>query len=212
MDTERKKPTHLPIVALTAHAMKGDRERCIRAGMDDYLSKPYKLKTLSKVLAQYTRLDQEPPAANPTNHGDHGGTGEARSLTGGGNYADVMLFPGPIDRSALDRLRELQPKGAPDVVASIINIYLVNSPTLLSEAQQALEAGDSATLRRASHTLKSSSATVGALMLSETCQTLEAVAKANTLGDDREYAGKLFAKISDEFTRVRDALSTELVL
>jgi hypothetical protein len=50
------------------------------------------------------------------------------------------------------------------------------------------------------------------LKLSEMCQTLEAVAKANTLGDDQEYAGTLVAKISGEFTRVRDALSTELFL
>ncbi|HAR96598.1 MAG TPA: histidine kinase, partial [Deltaproteobacteria bacterium] len=204
----RKKPNHIPIIALTAHAMKGDRERCIEAGMDDYLSKPYKLKALSEVLAPYvSKNGEELPTAHPANDGDNGGVPEASWLTGGGTPIE-----GSVDWSVLDRLRGLQMEGAPDVVASIINIYLVNSPTLLGQAQQALTTGDSETLRRASHTLKSSSANVGALMLSEMCRDLETLARANALANDEKQATRLFAKISDEFTRVRDALSTELVL
>jgi PAS domain S-box-containing protein len=211
MSEKGEKPGHLPIVALTAHAMKGDRERCIEAGMDGYLSKPYKLKTLYEILDEYVPHNKTPWDHRVKPVSDNDGRQEIPASKEQNDGSNSELLAHPIDRSVLDKLRGLQPNGAPDIVTSIINIYLANSPVLLGEVQQAMEAGDVETLRRASHTLKSSSANVGALPLSEMCRNLEAMARSNSLSRDGEHAASLVTGISQEFIRVRDALSTELV-
>jgi PAS domain S-box-containing protein len=205
-----KESGRLPIIALTAHAMKGDRERCIEAGMDGYLSKPYRINMLCEVLGEHVPLKRICKRSLVRSADDNRGVpSEPPFLVPDNTYDNAFSLP--IDHSVLDNLRGLQIEGAPDVVASIINIYLANSPFLLNEVKRSAETGDSETLRRASHTLKSSSANVGAMKLSESCRELEGVARANFLGkDDGEKIVSLIAAIEDEFARVRHALQADL--
>ena len=112
----------------------------------------------------------------------------------------------PIDGSVLRTLRELQIEGQPDILARIIGAYLKSSEPLIAELQKALVADNIEELQNAAHSLKSSSANVGAMGLSEFNKELEMCCRNNTL----EMAADLVAAIDAEFLCVKDALNREI--
>ncbi|MGH8672084.1 MAG: Hpt domain-containing protein [Burkholderiales bacterium] len=89
-------------------------------------------------------------------------------------------FTGAIERIALDQIRALQRPGKPDIVSKVIAIYVESTPGLLQAMQDALESNDPAALQRAAHTLKSSSANLGAHILTALCKEIEAIGRANS--------------------------------
>ncbi|HKQ62837.1 MAG TPA: response regulator [Candidatus Polarisedimenticolaceae bacterium] len=145
----------MPIVALTAAATTGERERCLEAGMDDYLSKPVRQDALARVLG---RLQATPPAAEIA--------------------APAPAAPaGTLDAAALAALRAVRHDGT-SVLARIVGTYLESTPPSLRELHAALQAGDVPTAIRLAHNLKSSSAMLGATALAQEFQRLEAQLKA----------------------------------
>ena len=182
--------TRIPIIALTANAMAGDSVQCINAGMDDYLSKPFTLQGLRMVLERWLPAGGE-VAAQP------GGKGGPNDVAPG-----VETVPLPIDGKVLDNIRALQAPGGPDLLSRVIRLYLSGSPKLLGDLREAAVRRDTEALRKASHSLKSSSANLGALTLSSLCKELEIHAREGRVDD----AAEAVAGIEAEYGRVKSFL------
>jgi HPt (histidine-containing phosphotransfer) domain-containing protein len=116
------------------------------------------------------------------------------------------MGPKIIDREALDNIRTLQRPDAPDLVGKVINKYLSASTILLQGLRDAVSAGDAPAVQKVAHTLKSSSANVGATRLAAQCKELELEARINRLGPGRDQLRELEA----EYQAVRAALEAEL--
>jgi signal transduction histidine kinase/DNA-binding response OmpR family regulator len=151
------------IVAMTAEAMQGDRERCIEAGMNDYLTKPIRPYELAAAI-------ERTPRRRRTDAAPAGGDGRS----------------GPIDRAVLTRLSESM--GGDDAfVAELIEQFLADAPGYVAAAREALATHDAEAVRRAAHTLKSNAATLGASELADLSRELEAAAATGSLehGEER---------------------------
>jgi len=184
-------PTHIPVIALTAHAMRGDRELCLNAGMDDYLSKPFTQEQLWAVLHRW--LPEELARGNRDR--------AARSV-----WTPRTKRPTPLDPEALDHLRALQKGSERNILGKVVQSYLNTAPQLLQSMQKAVARNDVAALRRAAHTLKSSSASLGALVLAALCKDLEAMGRTNRLAE----AAAVLPALLTEGEAVRVALAAEL--
>ncbi len=180
----------VPIIAVTANAMAQDREECIGAGMDDHLGKPFSrqqiLEVLDRWLPRAGGAKPAQPAATIT-----------QSLPKGGDI---------IDRQVLEQLRELQSKDDPDLLARVLKLYVSDSPREMAKIADAMTAGDAKVIERAAHTLKSTSANVGANLMSRLCAELQAAGRSGNFDAARE----LFPNITAEHLRVQTALTAEL--
>jgi HPt (histidine-containing phosphotransfer) domain-containing protein len=167
--------------------------------MDDYLPKPFKKKQLLSILrrflSQTTIVVGGPKAA----HAQRGAIPSS---------PEQMLAPknGPLDVQALDAIGFLQKKGAPDILAKVIDLYITDAPKLLCAMDDALTRGDGDALTKAAHTFKSSSANVGALNLSSLLKELETMGRMNSM----KTAPGLLCKVEDEYGAVEDALKAKL--
>ncbi len=151
----------VPIVALTAHAMQGDREQCLAAGMDDYLAKPFRQAQLEAVLRRWLphRQAQDAPDRDP------------------------------IDEAAFADLRAIERRGKKGRVRRVISLYLEDAPARLETLRRAAEAGEPVPLWQAAHSLKTMSASVGATALAELCLELERLGReGSTAGAARRAA------------------------
>jgi signal transduction histidine kinase/CheY-like chemotaxis protein/HPt (histidine-containing phosphotransfer) domain-containing protein len=181
----------LPIVALTAHAMRFDRDQCLVAGMDDYLSKPFSKNDLRQVLSRWAdRVGgaDAGPAETPED-------------------AVAAIAASPLERGTWAELRALEGDAAGDLLARVVDTYLQSSSRLERAIRDAVAAADPAAVARAAHTLKSSSGQVGAARLAGLCKDLEAHGRAGRTRD----AEALLPELWNELEAVREALAAELL-
>ncbi len=142
-EREKSSGTHLAIFAMTAHAMKGDRERCLQAGMDGYITKPIRFSDIEKTLSSFSELQSSPAASSP---------GQLSWRKG----------------EALDRLG-----GDEELLSQLCQIFLEESPKLLQKLQQAIADTDAEALMRAAHSLKGELGYLGAAGASQAARELE---------------------------------------
>ncbi|XZO00664.1 MAG: response regulator [Microcoleus sp.] len=175
----REFPAHQKprIIAMTANAMQGDREKCMAAGMDDYITKPVRREELALALSKCQPLNRDGvTAVNQSKNGSisrklESGYGTGSSIVKTENVS-------PIDFQILQKLSELDDDDDPNFLADLINIYLLDAPRHLEAMKEAIFSGDADSLKLASHTLKSSSSNLGAVSFSEVCKELESISRA----------------------------------
>lgn len=180
---------HIPIVAMTANAMEGDREECLAVGMDDYLSKPVQIEQLQQILRRWIS-DVTPPLES-----------KPKETVMSQTSTDAL------DRSVLEKLKFLQ-DDEHDYLGELITTYLQSAPQLLDALRAALANQDAPAAHKAAHTLKGSSASLGATILAAQCKELEMLARSGTL----DGATADLAKIEAEYARVARALEAECQL
>jgi signal transduction histidine kinase/CheY-like chemotaxis protein len=184
----------LTVVALTANALPGDSDRCLAVGMDDYLSKPFTIQKLHETIAKWIAGDGKPDV----------GSGVEAPLTAS-DAAQIQTSP--INPAVLDDIRALDNNGGKGLFVKVLSLYLSDSPKLVEKILSAVEKGDGESLRRAAHTLKSSSANVGATDLPELCRKVEEMARA---GEIPASGDPLLGRLEEDYRSVREALSTIL--
>jgi signal transduction histidine kinase/CheY-like chemotaxis protein/HPt (histidine-containing phosphotransfer) domain-containing protein len=180
----RERPSaHLPIIAMTAYTMAGDREKCLSAGMDDYVSKPIRLAALSDALARCVPGEQRPLGTDAPDH-------DPRT-------AEVL------DRAVIDELRSLDG----DVAREVITLYLEDSVTQLQMLAAAVDDDDDDGVAALAHRLKGSSLAVGAVLVSTIAAELEARARSCDLSIARQLVGM----VRRELDQTRAAFADELL-
>ena len=200
-DERAKGLRRLPIVAMTANAMAGDREKCLGAGMDDYLTKPLDRSLLEKTLARWM------PEAATAGQPPHGAGAPAAALAGPASPSveaqriagqDMPTNPThAIDPAIVQELLEVMGDGFSDLT----RIYFEDTPKLLKRLHEAARTADHDAIAEITHSLKSSSANLGALPLADVARRAEIDARARR---DNELA-TLPTRTDHEYQRVVQA-------
>jgi CheY-like chemotaxis protein len=191
-EIEVRTGAHLPIVGVTAHAMKGDRERCLAGGMDGYVSKPIRPAALFAAIDEVTA--GKAPAAGPEEKALEAKAAaekapEAKAANGG----EVLDEAGLVALVSSDG----------QLLKELAGLFLEDSPLRLSEIRTALETGDFVTMRTAAHTLKGSAGSLCGQRTADAALRIELAAEEGNIAQARE----VFPALSEEVVKLQEALN-----
>jgi PAS domain S-box-containing protein len=183
---------HVPIIAVTASAMSSDQQRCLAAGMDDYLSKPLSLTALGAVLERWA--PEEP---------DHETSSETPSRA-------VIAATGPhsptLDLQVLARLTSLGEARGEDLLQRLKILFLADADTRVAALHEALTADDASAVRAPAHALGGASSNLGANVLADLCATLETDGESGNLA----ACAAGLEEVEAELVRVHSALDSQV--
>jgi HPt (histidine-containing phosphotransfer) domain-containing protein len=176
---------------MTANVMKGDREKCMEVGMDDFVSKPVKVKELAEVLERWAGkcLPMQPtsPVAVEASTNDAGES----------DCSEVAL-----------RLAELGEEFGPVLISELINTFLLDTKSRMNKLRLLVEAGDTAAIAREGHTLRGSCGNIGALRLAKLCGQLEKHGHKHS----RDKAQAILIEVEAAITHLQPVLNKSLAV
>ncbi len=188
----QQRAPRLPIVALTAHALAGDREQCLAAGMDDYLAKPFTQEQLRTIVSRWLKTevtasltaraasrDLARKAAIPARTDPVPSTRVAADR-------QTPVAAGTVDRKIWDQICAIQQPGRPDILARLLEMFLQDSEAQVASIRQAVETQNADALAHAAHSLKGKSGALGATRLMALCKDLESCGRTRTMETTRE--------------------------
>ena len=156
-NAEKKTNSHIPIIAMTANAMTGDRDACIASGMDDYISKPVSMESLNRIVKEW---------GTPGRESKFEAVAEARHA----------LDDRELDDGLIQGIKDLQIENQPDIFSELVNMYFIDSEDLTRKIRQAIPEGNIDVIRTAAHRLKGSSAILGSIKFASYCSMIENLA------------------------------------
>ncbi|MGH2737790.1 MAG: response regulator [Actinomycetota bacterium] len=179
--------SRMPIIAMTADAMEGDRQKCLDAGMDDYVSKPVSFESLDAVLQRW--VSSADARMTPSSPSSEGPVEEERSL----------------DPAIISSLRQLQTRREREWMPRLISMFLEDAASTLESLRQALKLEEQETITKRAHALAGTAASFGARRMGRLSGHLK------TLGSQSQFesARETMAEIEAEFDRVSEALRAE---
>ena len=177
----------VPIIALTANAASGEEERCIAAGMTDYVAKPFRAVDLIAAVERASAVSREPASASPV--------------------AIPVGVPGGVD---VDSLRaELRDAGAEDALGAVLTVFVGDAPVRMAVINDAITARDFHRTERAAHAYKSSAGTIRASELARLLQDLERTAKLGDLSEVIAIRDRIAAAHETAMTQLRAWLASQ---
>jgi HPt (histidine-containing phosphotransfer) domain-containing protein len=191
------------VVAVTANALGGDEERFLELGFDDYLSKPFRQSQL------LTMLNHQLPPSKAAQAKD----AEPQALGAATLAPNATTLPPSasnfLDASALQRLRDLDPKGENHLMERVIKAFEASVERLLPQMREAQLGGNLAGVRHVAHTFKSSSASIGAIQLSQMCAELENLIRLERVDNLDERIKNVHQEIQVVLKALQDVLGPQ---
>ena len=185
----------IPIIAMTANAMQGDREKCLEAGMDDYISKPIKPDQLEAILAKWI-----PPEKSEALGASSDGQGEQRETTNQTQVSPSALLPEPVDEAVLEEWRSL---GGQDFIRRMADQFISDATASVTALEYAIRENDVTQIQNIAHGLKGICRNMGAGPLGELCFLLEEQNASLSSGQ----LTNAFRELQAEFQRVCQAFN-----